>query len=405
MAKRKTASTKKKSKPAAKKRATPAAKKRTAPAAKKPSAPAAKKTPAASGDAEADLQARLDALDREVLKQLNERARLAKKIGQLKEARGGPRYQPEREQDVFARIVRRNRGPLADRCIRAVFRELVSGCRVLQTPLKVAYLGPPYSYSHMAAVEQFGQSAELVPVATIASVFEEVNHKQADFGLVPIENSTDGRVADTLDMFTRLPARIRGEVQLRIHHNLLGKCARADVQEVYSKPQALSQCRDWLARHLPSARTIEMTSTAAAAQLSAEKQGAAAIASLQAAANYGLDVIAADIEDSKHNVTRFAIIGEVAAARTGKDKTSLMFQVEHRPGALAEAMNIFKRNRLNLTWIESFPISGARKEYMFFVEMEGHETDAKVKTAIETLDDKSLRLVVLGSYAMTGVVE
>ena len=182
--------------------------------------------------------------------------------------------------------------------------------------LRVAYLGPAYTYSHLAAIHRFGQSVELVPVATIQAVFEEVNRRHADFGIVPVENSTDGRVADTLDMFTRLPVKICGEVQMRIHHNLLGRSPRDEVREVYSRPQALSQCRNWLAKHLPGARTIEVTSTTTAAQLAQEKPGAAAIASVQAGIHYGLDVLAADIEDQSGNLTRFAVIGEETGPRT-----------------------------------------------------------------------------------------
>jgi chorismate mutase/prephenate dehydratase len=245
----------------------------------------------------------------------------------------------------------------------------------------------------------------MVPVATIAAVFEEINGGQADHGIVPIENSTDGRVADTLDMFARLPVRICGEVQLRIHHNLLGKCARSEVKEVYSKPQALSQCRNWMARHLPAARTIEVTSTTTAAQLAQEKPGAAAIASLQAGVQYGLDVLAADIEDNPGNLTRFAVIGDETGPRTGNDKCALMFEVLHQPGALADAMNVFKRSRLNLTWIESFPIARPEGGYLFFVELEGHENDAKVRKAIRSLEKKTIRLEVLGSYARMPPVE
>ena len=182
-------------------------------------------------------------------------------------------------------------------------------------------------------------------------------------------------------MFARLPVRICGEVQLRIHHNLLAKCPRAEVQEVFSKPQALSQCRDWLSKHLPWARVVEMNSTAAAAQLAAGKPGAAAIASREAAASYGLEVVAADIEDNKGNFTRFAIIGGEAAPRTGQDKTALMFEIPHRPGSLADVMGVFKRGRLNLTWIESFPLLGTPNEYLFFVELEGHHSEARVQRA------------------------
>jgi chorismate mutase/prephenate dehydratase len=257
----------------------------------------------------------------------------------------------------------------------------------------------------LAATHRFGQSVELVPVASIAAVFEEINRRHADFGLVPVENSTDGRVADTLEMFTRLPARICGEVQLRIHHNLLGKCARGEVEEVYSKPQALSQCRNWLAKHLPAARTIEVTSTTTAAQLAQDKPGAAAIASLQAGVHYGLDVLAADIEDNKGNLTRFAVISDATGPRTGNDKCSLMFEIEHHPGALADAMTVFKRNRLNLTWIESFPIARPEGGYMFFVELEGHEEEPRVRKAIMALQRKAVRLDVLGSYARMAPVE
>ncbi len=269
----------------------------------------------------------------------------------------------------------------------------------------MAYLGPAYSYSHLAAIHRFGQSVELVPVGNIAAVFEEINRRQADFGVVPIENSTDGRVADTLDMFTRMPARICGEVQLRIHHNLLGKCPRSDVEEVYSKPQALSQCRNWLARHLPTARLVEVTSTSTAAQLAQDKPGAAAIASLQAGVRYGLDVLADNIEDNKSNLTRFAVIGDDTGPRTGNDKCALMFEIAHEPGALADAMNVFKRGRLNLTWIESFPIARPEGGYMFFVELEGHETEVRVRKAIAALGRKAVRLDVLGSYAKMAPVE
>jgi chorismate mutase/prephenate dehydratase len=266
-------------------------------------------------------------------------------------------------------------------------------------PLRIAYLGPAYSYSHLAAMEQFGQSAELVPVATIAAVFEEVQQRQSDFGLVPLENSTDGRIADTLEMFVRMPARVCSEVPLRIHHNLLGRCPRDEIREVYSKPQALSQCRRWLAQHMPAARTMEIASTTKAAELAAEKPAAAAIASLQAAARYELDVIAPNIEDNPDNITRFAVIGQQSSPPTGNDKTALMFQVAHRPGALAEALNIFKRNKLNMTWIESFPVPGAANEYLFFVELEGHEETDVLAGTIQALDAKCVRLSVLGSYA------
>lgn len=333
------------------------------------------------------------------MKLVNEHARLAVKLAELRKESGERVYAPDLDQRLISQAVDQNKGPLDNRCVRTVLQEVVSGSRLLVKPLRVAYLGPVYSYSHIAAIERFGTATELIPVATIRAVFEELSRGHVEYGIAPIENSTDGRIVDTLGMFTRIPMRICGEVQLRIHHCLLSKCDRGDVTEVYSKPQALSQCRDWLAKHMPLARAVEMTSTAAAAQLAADRQGAAAIASIQAATKHGLNVIAENIEDNKNNVTRFAVIGHDESPRTGNDKTAVMFEIAHKPGSLADAMAVFKRNRLNLTWIESFPLTGSTNEYLFFVEMEGHQVEAKVKRALDALRRRALRMEVLGSYA------
>lgn len=359
----------------------------------------AKATSPASG------QRRLDQLDREIVEKINERAAQAERIRAEANTPAPRSSSATRDDRAVDRAVRDSRGPLSERSIRAVVRELVSGTRALAEVVRVAFLGPAFSYSHLASIHRFGQSVDLLPVGTIGSVFDEVHQGQADFGLVPVDNSTDGRIADTLENFTRCQVKICGEVNLQIHHNLLGRCRRSEVQEVYSRPQALSQCRKWLATHLPGARTIEVTSTATAAQLAQEKQGSAAVASLQAGTNYGLDVLAADIEDNPDNLTRFAVIGHESAGRTGDDKISLMLQVDHRPGSLADALTVFKRNRLNMTWIESFPVSGSRGEYLFFIELEGHEAELKVRRALKSLATKTVRLEVLGSYARTGPVE
>ena len=345
---------------------------------------------------------RLDRALVELISQCAEAHRVA--ASQAKEA-GVSADSLASDAQYLQRVLEANQGPLSDGTMRAIFRELLSGVRELVRKTRVVYLGPEFSYSHLAAVERFGTSTELVPVPTIAAVFDALSRHQADVGVVPIENSTDGRVADTLDMFARLPLRICGEVQLRIHHCLLGKCSRSQVLEVCSKPQALSQCRAWLARHLPEARTVEMDSTAAAARLAAEKPGAAAIASRQAGVHYALDVIASDIEDNRHNVTRFAVIGDQSPARTGNDKTSLMFAVPHQPGALADAMAIFKRNHLNLTFIESFPMPNTPNKYLFFVEFQGHPAERGAERALAALAHKTVRLEVLGSYPATKPVE
>ncbi|MCR4410801.1 MAG: prephenate dehydratase [Thermoguttaceae bacterium] len=340
----------------------------------------------------------MERLDRALIRLMEERAVLAQKIGQMNQASGQPPFLFGDEEEAVLRAAGAAKGPLSAAAIQTVFRELVSSCRSLVHEPSVAFLGPLYSYSHLAAIHRFGRSVRSVPVGSISAVFEEVNRGQSDFGIVPLENSTDGRVADTLDMFARVPVRICGEVELEIHHALLGRCQRADVKEVYSRPQALSQCRNWLAKHLPAARTIEVTSTSTAAQLAAEKPGAAAVASLEAGVHYGLNVLAEQIEDNPGNATRFAVIGDQPARRTGRDKTALMFQVEHRPGGLADAINVFKRHRLNMTWIESFPIPGSKRAYLFFVELEGHQTEPRLRRAIGLLGQKTLRLEVLGSF-------
>ena len=350
------------------------------------------------------LRRQIDKLDKQLLDLLNTRAKLVVEVGKVKREAEKLAYDPHREQKILDKLKSANKGPLGEAVIQSVFREVISGCRALAAPSRIAYLGPEFSYSHQAAIQRFGQSATLVPVGTIAAVFDEVISAEADFGLVPMENSTDGRIADTLTMFARTPARICGEVQLRIHHNLLGLCDRPAVTDVYSKPQALSQCRDWLAKHLPQAQLHETASTTAAAEVAAKTKGAAAVAGKLAGQHYGLNIIAPNIEDNPNNVTRFAVIGNQAYPRTKNDKTAIMFQVEHKPGALADAMNLFKRNRLNLTWIESFPIPEQPSEYLCFVELEGHETDTRVKRAIEALEKKCLRLEVLGSYQKTEIV-
>jgi chorismate mutase/prephenate dehydratase len=337
-------------------------------------------------------------LDRDLMRLLGERARASQKLAKMRQEAGAPLYDLAEEQQLLGELLPQNKGPLSEGALRSIYREILGTARALVRPVRVAYLGPKYSFSHLAAIDRFGEGPDLTPVATIKAVFESVHFHQTDFGIVPIENSTDGRIVDTLDMFARLPTRITAEVELPIHHHLLGKCARGEVSEVYSKPQALSQCRDWLAKNLPQAKPIEMTSTAIAAQIAADKPGAAAIASLEAGTHHGLAVIDSNIEDNKGNVTRFAVIGGELPSRTGRDKTTLMLELAHKSGALADAMLVFKRGGLNLTWIESFPMSGSKNEYVFFIELEGHQADSRVKRALDALRRKTARLEVLGSF-------
>src|SRR5262245_46329974 len=276
-----------------------------------------RKTEAASHTASAKVQAHLrglrtqiDKLDLQILKLVNERAGVAAEIGKIKNDQNAEPFAPAREEEVLKNVLELNKGPLDNDTIRAIFREIMSGSRALQKVLKVAYLGPEYSFSHLAAIERFGQAVSLVQVGSITAVFEEVNRSPVDFGVVPLENSTDGRVADTLDMFLRMPQLIVcAEIRLRIHHNLLAACEQEAIRRVYSKPQALSQCRNWLSKNVPQATLHSVASTAVAAELALREPGAAAVASRQAAVRYGLRILFADIEDSPNNETRFAVIG------------------------------------------------------------------------------------------------
>jgi chorismate mutase/prephenate dehydratase len=346
-----------------------------------------------------NLRAQIDKLDMQILDLVNKRASLAGDVGKLKNDHGNEVFTPSREEEVLKAVLDSNKGPLDSATVRAIFREIISGSRALQKVLKVAYLGPEYSYSYLAAVDRFGHAVDLVRVGSIAAVFEEVNRGHVDFGIVPLENSTDGRIADTLDMFVRLPQiKICSEARLRIHHNLLARCSQQEIRRVYSKPQALAQCRTWLSKNVPHAAQVEVASTATAADLASKEPGAAAVASRQASVAYNLPILFSDIEDLPNNEARFAIIGHQEANRTGQDKTAVMFRIPHNPGALVDTLDIFRQNKINLTWIESFPGRSAKPEYVFFIDFEGHTEDPKVRRALNALQEHSQHLTVLGSY-------
>jgi len=346
----------------------------------------------------------IDKLDQQILKLVNDRAKLAVEIGKVKQDQASNIFAPAREEEVLQNVLGSNHGPLDEVTVRAIYREIMSGSRALQRMVKIAYLGGEYSYSHLAALERFGQSFESLRVNSIAAVFEEVNRKHADFGVVPLENSTDGRVADTLEMFIRLPQiKVCSEIRLKIHHHLLANCEQPEIRRVYSKGNALGQCRNWLAKNIPHASQHEVSSTADAARLAQSEPGAAAVASRQAAVRYGLRILFSNIEDSPYNETRFAVIGSQEVARTGSDKTALMFKVSHQPGALVDALSLFKQNKINLTWIESFPARTQKMEYIFFVDFEGHTEDPKVKKTLATLQEQCEMLTILGSFPIAPV--
>jgi chorismate mutase/prephenate dehydratase len=361
--------------------------------------------PAKLASALRTLRTQIDKLDVQLVKLINERASHAAEIGRLKNEQGTEVFTPAREEEVIKNAVEAHqkvKGILDEATIKAVFREIMSGSRALQQRLKIAYLGPEFSYSYLAAVERFGQAVDMLAVDSIATVFEQVNRGDANLGVVPIDNTTDGRIADTLDMFIRLPQlRICAEIRLRVRHNLVASCEPGEVRRIYSKPQAISQCRNWIRKNYPFALVKDVGSTTFAAQLAREEKGAAAIANRQAAVNYGLRILFPDIEDSPSNETRFVVIGYQKAERTAHDKTSVMFRVSHAPGALVDALEVFRQAKINLTWIESFPVqpTGTGKpQYMFFVDFEGHAEDTKIAKTLKALQEHCAEMTVLGSY-------
>lgn len=351
-----------------------------------------------SSQTEQKPEQRLAEVDRQLIDLLNERTTLFLQLAGDSEIPTKAMFDLGEETRLWELLEKANKGPLESGELKALFRTILSAGRQRIRRTRIAYLGPAYSFTHLASIYRFGQSADLVPVSTIATVFDEVNRGHVDYGLVPIENSTDGRIVDTLDMFTRLPLRICGEILLHVHHNLLARCDRSEINEIYSKPQALSQCRDWLAGNMPHARLIEVTSTSTAAQLAREKPGAAAVASRQAAIQYEVQIIAENIEDNQNNITRFAVIGDSIADATGSDRTAVLLQISHKPGALSDALQVFKKCRVNLTWIESFPLRAPESGYLFFLDFEGHVEDTKIRKAIRALEAMASRLEILGSY-------
>jgi len=366
-----------------------------------PSRPKPAATPAASAAAlvPGAPEIELAQLDEQLVGLLNKRADLYLEKMKGVQTPSKIMFSDQDQQQVWSMIDRINQGPLTSAEMKTIFRPLMSAGRQRIKNIRVAYLGPAFSFTHQAAISRFGEAADLVPVSTIATVFEEVNRGHVDFGLVPIENSTDGRIVDTLDMFTRLPLRICGEVQVHVHHNLLARCDRSEISEIYSKPQALSQCRDWLSKNMPHARLIEVTSTSTAAQLARDKPNVAAVASHQAAMQYDVPIVAECIEDNRNNVTRFAVIGDSVADPTGSDRTALLLQIPHRPGSLSDALEAFRRNKINLTWIESFPLRQPAIGYLFFLDFEGHVSEPRIKKALKELESLPPdRLEILGSY-------
>ncbi len=346
------------------------------------------------------LRQEIDAIDNQLLELLNQRAKLVQHVGEIKARRpGGSFFVPERELAIFERLSRRNPGPFSDEAIGRIFREIISASLALEQQQKIVYLGPEATFTHAAALKQFGQSARLVPARGIPVVFEEVERGRARYGVVPIENSNEGAVTHTLDRFVSSDVKIVAETYLEISHDLLSHTESLEqIKRVYSHPQAIEQCRHWLDNHLPGAAIQEVSSTARAAQIAAGEEFSAAIAGRPAALLYGLRVVAPRIEDNHNNFTRFLVIGHDTPKPTGRDRTSILFTFEDQPGILTRMLEPFRQRGLNLSKIESRPIKRKAWEYLFYLDIEGHIQEPAVAEAIEELRGFTQLLKHMGSY-------
>jgi len=344
------------------------------------------------------LRAQIDELDRRIVELLNARARVVVKIGRAKQATGGQIYAPDRERAVLERVAAINTGPLPQRTLRAIYRELMSGSFALEKPLRVGYLGPEGSFSHKAAMRKFGASIEYLPLTDIRAVFEETSKGHIDLGIVPVENSVGGGVIDTLDAFVEQDVQVCAEVLVEVHHNLLANCSPEDITAIATKPEVFAQCRNWLSRSFRKAELIPVASTAKAAEMASQQHGLAAIGSVLAAELYDLKIVFANIEDNPSNMTRFLVIGTSGPKPTGSDKTALMFTTVHQPGALVEVLNVLGAHGVNMTNIDTRPSRRRNWEYYFFVDCEGHIEDENVAKAVEDARGHCREMHVLGSF-------
>lgn len=345
------------------------------------------------------LRQKIERVDDEILRLLNHRAQIVQEVGKVKTEMKIDYYSPQREEEILQRLGAQSLGPFPRWAISSVFREIISACRALEAELTVAFFGPPATFSHKACIQHFGSSIRMLPENAIQNVFEAVERGKADYGVVPIENSTEGPVSQTLDMFIKSEVKIRAEIMTKISHDLLSLSGSPrDIQKIYSHPQALAQCREWLRKYYSHVQLEEAGSTAKAAQLASEDPKTAAIASSLAAHLYGLKEVASQIEDNLNNYTRFLVLGQQGAERTGKDKTSILFSIPHTPGTLFRTLQIFYEKGINLTKIESRPTKGKPWEYIFFIDFEGHATDSHIAEALDKVKEHVFFSKLLGSY-------
>jgi chorismate mutase/prephenate dehydratase len=349
----------------------------------------------------AELREKIDGIDAEILRLLNERAKCAVDVAKTKIAQGeqGTFYRPDRESLVLRRIQEANQGPLTDETAIRFFREIMSACLALEKPLEVAFLGPVGTFTQQAALKHFGHAVKTIPVATIGDIFNAVETGLCQFGVVPVENSTEGVITHTLDSLLISPLKICGEVEIRVHQNLMGLAENlADITTVYSHQQSLAQCRQWLDKYLPKAQRVAVSSNAEAARLATTDKQLAAIAGIAAAEVYELPILEKNIEDIAHNTTRFIVVGQQTSTSTGKDKTSLVVSVGNKPGALHRVLEPFATFGVDMVSIESRPSNQGLWDYVFFIDIQGHADDTPVKSALTALQEQVNMLKILGSY-------
>ena len=340
----------------------------------------------------------IDSLDAQIVRLLNDRTRHVLAIGEIKLAAGEEIYAPHRERAVFDRICKSNAGPITDEQLHAIYREIMSASLALEKSMTIAYFGPEATFTHQAAIQKFGASLHYSAQKTIGDVFTEVAKKSADYGVVPVENSTEGVVTHTLDMFVDSELKIVSQVLLEIQQCLMSNSPRAKIKKLYVHPQSLAQCRGWLAKNLPRAEIIETSSNARSAELAAQEKFSAALGGILAAEKYDLKILAQDIQDNSVNVTRFIVLGRQCSPPTGDDRTSLMISVADRAGTLHDAIAVFRKFKINMTKIESRPSKRKAWEYFFFIDCAGHYQDAKVARAIQHLGKHCNFVKILGSY-------
>lgn len=347
----------------------------------------------------ANLRGQIDEIDKKILELINKRAQLAQMVGHIKKKHNLPIFVPSREREIFERIERLNPGPLSGDIVKHIFREIISACRSIEESIKVAYLGPKATFTHQASLKYFGSSVEHIPVSTIKDVFEEIIKKKADFGVVPVENTIEGVVNYTLDMFLDYDLKIIGEIILEISLHLMSiNPNKNQIQRIYSHKFGIAECRDWLLKNMPHAQLIEVESTAKAAEIAKDDYESAAIASESAATVYGLHILERKIDRHLFNYTRFLVIGNRISKPTGNDKTSFIFSVHNEAGALYRALEPFYKNSINMTKIESRPSKKEAWEYVFFADIEGHIEEEKVKSTLEELGKSTPFFKILGSY-------